>query len=430
MDTLLVALGSHGDVHPFVGLGLALRGRGHVVTVVANGHFRPLVERAGLKFIELGTDQEYRRLTSDPDLWHNSKSLKVIFDSVLATVRPLYEIVERFVAQSRAFGNGDAAVVASSLGFGARMAQDKLGIPTASVHLSPSLFRSARDMPVIAGTALRPWMPAWVKRLAFAAGDRYVIDPLLTPSLNAFRAELGLGPISGVLRDWLHSPRLTIGLFPQWFAAAQPDWPSQVRLTGFPLYDELGLKPLLPQLAKFLDDGDSPIAFTPGSAMWQGRAFFDAGAEACRLIGRRGLLLTRHREHVPPNLPPGVCHVDYAPFSALLPRCAALVHHGGIGTCAQAMSCGIRQVVMPMAYDQPDNAFRMSRLGVAAILPPGKFRGPTLARKLMEVLDSSQISANCRRVAEKFVGADALARTCELIEELAPSPSAAPLQRK
>jgi rhamnosyltransferase subunit B len=422
MNALLVALGSHGDVHPFVGLGLALRARGHAVTVVANGHFRPLIEKAGLGFVELGTDGEYRRLTGDPDLWHTSRSFKVIFDTVLQTVRPLYGIIERFAAQSNAPGS-DAVVVASTLGFGARVAEEKLGVPTASVHLSPALFRSAQDTPIIPGGPLRPWMPSWLRRLVYAAGDRYVIDRLLAPSLNAFRAELGLKPVSGILRDWVHSPRLTIGLFPQWFAPAQPDWPKQVRLTGFPLYDESGIEPLPQQLLQFLAEGDPPIAITPGSAMWQGRAFFESAAEACRLLGRRGLLLTRHREHVPPSLPEGVRHIDYAPFSELLPRCAALVHHGGIGTSAQAMSAGVRQVVMPMAYDQPDNAVRMARLGVAAIVPPRKFRGPTLARALGEMLGSPQVAASCRAVAGKFVGADSLGRTCELIEGLAPAMS-------
>jgi len=418
MNALLVALGSHGDVHPFVGLGLALRARGHAVTVVANEHFKPLIEHAGLGFVELGTDREYRRLTADPDLWHNSRSFKVIFDTVLQTVRPLYGIVERFVARTNAEGS-EAVVVASSLGFGARVAEEKLGVATASAHLSPALFRSAHDTPIIPGGPLRPWMPGWLKRLMFAAGDRYIIDRLLAPSLNAFRAELGLPLISGILRDWLHSPRLTIGLFPEWFAPIQPDWPKQVRLTGFLLYDERGIEPLPPQLLKFLAEGDRPIAFTPGSAMWQGRAFFESAADACRLLGRRGLLLTRHREHVPPDLPDGVRHIDYAPFSELLPRCAALVHHGGIGTSAQAMSAGVRQVVMPMAYDQPDNAGRMARLGIAAIVPPKKFRGPALARVLGHMLDSPQVTASCRAVAEKFIGADALGRTCEMIERLA-----------
>ena len=66
----------------------------------------------------------------------------------------------------------------------------------------------------------------------------------------------------------------------------------------------------------------------PGSAMWQGAEILRrlASTPASR-SNRRGLLLTRHRDHLPPTLPPGVIHVHYAPFSKLLPRCAAFVHH-------------------------------------------------------------------------------------------------------
>ena len=53
------------------------------------------------------------------------------------------------------------------------------------------------------------------------------------------------------------------------------------------------------QLKRFLDAGDKPIAFTPGSAMFHGREFFQAAADACRFFGRRGLLLTRHPENIP-----------------------------------------------------------------------------------------------------------------------------------
>ena len=112
-----------------------------------------------------------------------------------------------------------------------------------------------------------------------------------------------------------------------------------------------------------------------------GPAFLRGCRPACRLLGRRGLLLTRHREHSPgPSA--GRIHVPYAPFSELLPRCAALVHHGGIGTSSQAMAAGIPQVVMPMAYDQPDNAYRMVKLGVAAELVPEQFTAPNLAKTL------------------------------------------------
>ena len=85
-------------------------------------------------------------------------------------------------------------------------------------------------------------------------------------------------------------------------------------------------------LPSFLAVGDAPIAFTPGSAMTFGQSFFRESVKACQIVGRRGILLSRHREHIPPELPPTVRHFDYAPFSRILPRCAALVHHGGVGT--------------------------------------------------------------------------------------------------
>src|SRR5262249_49590922 len=160
----------------------------------------------------------------------------------------------------------------------------------------------------------------------------------LAPGLNALRAELGLPPVRDVMRGWLHSPQLVLGFLPAWFGPPQPDWPPRVTLAGFPLYDERDVTPLPPELGAFLDARPPPIAFAPGSGSVQARPFFEAAIDACTRIGRRGVLLTRFPEQVPPNLPEGVRHVAYAPFSQLLPRAAALVHHGGIGTSAQGMA--------------------------------------------------------------------------------------------
>jgi rhamnosyltransferase subunit B len=97
-----------------------------------------------------------------------------------------------------------------------------------------------------------------------------MIDPVIAPPLNAFRAGKGLPPVTRVVHDWWHSPDLVIGLFPEWFAAPQPDWPRQMKLTGFPLFDERGFEPLGAELEAFLAAGAAPIAFTPGSAMSHG----------------------------------------------------------------------------------------------------------------------------------------------------------------
>jgi UDP:flavonoid glycosyltransferase YjiC (YdhE family) len=288
----------------------------------------------------------------------------------------------------------------------------------ATVHLAPSIFRSVIDPPKLPGLFMPNWLPRALKRKIWDFGDRWYIDPIVCPGLNAFRAEEGLSPVRQILKNWWHSPDLTIGLWPEWFAPVQPDWPPQARLAGFPLFDERGLDPLPAHLQTFLASGDKPIAFTPGSAMWQGRAFFEASAAACQRLGRRGLLLSRHADHIPPNLPAGVIHVEYAPFSELLPHVAALVHHGGIGTTSQGLAAGVPQLIMPMSHDQPDNAQRLARLGVGAAIPRNAYRGPAVARALRRLLDSTEVRQRCRAVRERFTTDEPFTRACGMIEAL------------
>ena len=169
-----------------------------------------------------------------------------------------------------------------------------------------------------------------------------MIDPLLGPSINELRQELGIeSPARGIFRDWNLSPQLVLGLFPEWFAPTQPDWPGQVALTGFPLWDQPEAAGLPVEVDEFLRGGEPPIVFTPGSAMAHGQEFFQAAVEACQSLGRRGILLTKYPQQLPPALPADVRHFSFVPFSQLLPRAAALVHHGGIGSSAQGLAAGL-----------------------------------------------------------------------------------------
>ncbi|HEV3121030.1 MAG TPA: glycosyltransferase [Isosphaeraceae bacterium] len=413
MNVLLIPIGSAGDVHPFVGLGLALQARGHAVTLATNAHFQPLVERAGLAFEPLGTLEEFRDVLENPDLWHPMKGFKLVMQGVMRMTRPLFELVAEHAA------DGETVVVGASLAFGARVAQEALGFPLVTVHLQPGVFRSVYEGPVLGPFRFDRPGPRVVKRIGYRLID-YLIDGALAGDLNAFRAELGLPPVRRMMQDWWNSPDLVLGLFPEWFAPAQPDWPSQTRLTQFPLYDERGATALPEGMAEFLDRGTPPIVFTPGSAMWHGEDFFRAAVEACARLGRRGLLLTRHPQQIPAVLPDSVRHFDYAPFSELLPRSAALVHHGGIGTSAQGLAAGIPQLVMPMAHDQHDNAARLARHGIARSLAPKRFKGPRVAQALGELLDSPEVAHRCREIAARFTGIDPSEETCRLIEALAP----------
>ncbi len=90
---------------------------------------------------------------------------------------------------------------------------------------------------------------------------------------------------------------------------------------------------------------------------------------------------------------------NYVPFSKVLPRAAALVHHGGIGTTAQALAAGVPQLVVPFAHDQPDNAARVRRLGVGDFLLPRRYRVGVVLQSLRRLLASSTVRENCRRRA-------------------------------
>ena len=413
MRILMIPVGSAGDVHPHVGIGLALQRRGHDVSVLTSAYFEPLLSRVGLPLIPVGTVDDYLRPLKRPDLWRPHRALGVIGE----VIRPHATEIAR-VLREQATGD-PPLLVAHPLAFGARAAQEALGLRSVTLHLQAAGFVSRHDtaVPHVWLRSVNRW-PMPVKRLLVAAGDR-LSDRALSPVVNELCTEFGLPPARNIVREWWHSPHRVIGLFPDWYAAVQPDWPPQTRLTGFPLYDEGDATPLAPELDRWLDAGDPPVVFAPGTANRQAARFFHAGAEACRGLGRRGLLLTRFGEQIPESLPSGVWHAEYAPFGSLLPRAAALVHHGGIGTLAQALRAGCPQLVMPMAFDQPDNALRLARLGVGRYLRPSRFTGPAAARELDALLGSEEVARACRAVASRFDGIDPVARTCDLIEAAA-----------
>jgi len=174
---------------------------------------------------------------------------------------------------------------------------------------------------------------------------------------------------------------------------------------------------------EFLDAGPPPLVFTFGTGMRQAKEVFSESVAVCRALERRGVLLTRFPEQLPAPLPDDVCHFNFLPFSFVLPRAAALIHHGGIGTLSQALAAGIPQLVVPFAYDQPDNADRLEQLGVGRTLPPEAYRADTAATALRELLDSPAVSARCQALAQRLRAAQPLAEAVGALEKLAALPA-------
>jgi rhamnosyltransferase subunit B len=413
LDVLLPTIGSAGDVHPVVALALALKARGHRATIVTNPFFQELIESRGLGFLPLGTVEDARATIADPDLWHPRKGFEVVARrAIVPAMAETYRHIERHAGPH-------TVVAASGIALGARLAQERLGVPTATVHLQPSIIRSLEDSGMAGNVRISPSQPMWFKRGFFRLADWLVIDRALKAPLNQLRATLHLPPVDRVMYRWLHSPQLVIGFFPEWFAEPQPDWPPHTHLVGFPLWDAGRPGTLAADVQEFLEAGAPPVVFTPGSATATLHSYFRESVAAARDLGVRAMLVTNYPDQVPRDVPSNVRTFGYLPFSEILPRSAMLVYHGGIGTLAQTVKAGIPHLVVPNGHDQFDNGFRIERLGLGRSIAQTAYRARKVVVTIRGMLEDSALGTRCREYSRRIDSDAALRRACELIESLA-----------
>jgi rhamnosyltransferase subunit B len=416
LNVLLPTLGSAGDVHPFIALGCALRRRGHRATLITSPYFQETIEAQGLGFLPIGTRGDLEDAIQDPHLWHPRRGFEVVARrAIIPAISAVYHALE-------AHASPDTVVAASSIAFGARIAEERLGIPTATIHLQPTVLRSLVDGGMFGTLRISPRQPMWLKRALFRFIDWAAIDRLLQGPLNDFRSSLGLEPVSRVLSRWIHSPRCVVGFFPDWFAPPQADWPPNVHLVGFPLWDDRGAAShhgqSMDRAREFLDAGEPPVVVTPGSAAATLAPYFTDSIAALHGLGLRAMLITNFPSQLPASLPPGIEAFGYLPFSEVLPRAAFAVHHGGIGTTAQTIKAGIPQLVVPSAHDQFDNGWRIERLGLGRSLPRTRYRALQAAAEMRAIRDDRGMARRSRDFSQRIDSDAALERACELIEKL------------
>ncbi len=414
MRILIATVGSHGDILPFITLGKEFQRRGHDVRFYADKTFENLASKAALRFTPMASGDEYRDAMRNPDITDPIKGMRMVGEAV-GEYAPMF-----YRAMSNDIDPGNTIMVGSTFAFAARLLREKHHVPTAIVQLSPSLFRSEYMAPRLSPLGHMQRVPRIVKRFMWSSMDRMFLDSIFAAPFNRVRHELGLPPIVRAMHDWVHQADLLIGLFPEWFAERQPDWPAELQLTGFPFETQDDTAPVSDELNDFLQAGDAPVGFTAGTANATSHRFFATSAEACRLSGRRGLLITQDAAQLPPSLPPGVLHVPFAPFRTLLPKLAAIVHHGGIGSTSEALRAGVPQLIRPMAFDQFDNASRAVRLGAAREILPRLYKPEAVTQALAELIDNASVRANCAKLARQLAAEDGIARACDTILQLQP----------
>ena len=392
---VLVTIGSAGDLFPFLALALALRAAGHRISFLGPEQHAPFVQSAGLPFHGLPADEA---VLDHPDLWHPTRGLALVWRAT----RPAMAQVPAFMA---ALPAGEAPIMLVhplALPEADLCRAARPGLRIATAYLAPSNLPTVHDPLMLGPWRVPRWVPHGARRWLWRSIGARLLDPVALPDVNAARSKAGLAQVASLVDFIPRVADLSIALFPDWFAPSQPDWPRPLVRSGFPLYDPDPDAPLSEALRRFLRQGGRTLVFTPGTGNRQARAYFQHAAEAARLLGERAIFLTPHREQLPDPLP---CHVlwqEYVPLRALLPQVAVLVHHGGIGTTAEALHAGTPQLVVPLAHDQFDNGARVEALGVGGSLPAARLNTRRLLRCLEQLLDDEQLPARCRAAAARL----------------------------
>ncbi len=417
MRFLIASIGSNGDIHPYAGVGMALRDRGHEVAFIVQPYFERLIREAGLKYIPAGERFDMAELANHPELmgrWFGSARI------MRQHMFPRVPELERAAADAIRDWRPDV-VFTHHICFGISWAAQRAGIPCATGCLSPLGFLSRHDRTVFTASGVET-SPGW--RGAFNLGlAKWACRLLYDGPLNKQRRALGYAPVKDHFSRDIRQGPLTLGLWSEHYRAPMPDDPPNSHICGFPWYDRhREQEHPSHELEQFLCAGEPPIIFTLGStAVHVAGPFYQAAAGACTILNRRGLLLTGRPEYAPRSLPPGVAAFTYAPFSTVLPRGCATVHHGGIGTTAQSMRAGHPTVIVPFAHDQFDNAARARRLGLSQTLDRTRVTAQSLADALRSVLDHPECNNRAADLGRKLAAEDGAEVAASLLEQLARS---------
>jgi len=387
---------------------MRLRERGHHIVFLASEFYEPLMKQLGIELVATSSREDQLQITASPNLTRPFGAVREVGRGFMlgpakreyAAIRDLYE-------------PGNTVLIGKGRNIGARIAMEKLGVPMATLVLSPDWLRSiygsgpqvSRNLPKPA----RKWLQSVFHRR---------VNSMMMPETNRLREELGLPALPGLFDDWIFSPQLMLGLFPEWFAPPRPDWPK-VRLTGFPLIESPHAQELPGKVEDFLGAGEPPWIVSALSGMQAAGEFFERSVAALRRIGARGILLSPFPSNVPANLPQGIRYFGYVPHRLLLPKAAGIIHQGGTGTIAGALLAGIPQLVVPVnLIDGPPNGRRIAIMGVGAHLMRFRYRPRRVAREIEKLLSSSTVKERCYEYATKMKGQDGIGESCRVIEEV------------
>ena len=390
MDYVLYSLGTTGDVLPFLSLARELQSRGHQAMFLGNEKFAALSRHFRVDFHAVSTHESYRRTYENPLTWSALHAQNHYSQFHLPALKPTFEWFKHYIHN----GKRPFVILQDPLS-GAAMACKEFNLPFCRVFLAPSSLHSALNpsFPLRQQVPAEKWSEIIPQLREKSQQDTF--NRLVVPFINPARSEQGLPPWK--LKDIPSSSDtpFLLSLFPEWLKQAPADWPENLKQTGFLLND------VLPQetdtaITDFIRTHGAPVTFSFGTGIPVTQRLIEKVKRICDQLPAAGILVSSglRRQLVSGGIKP-LLIVPSAKFSEVFPQSRLTVHHGGIGTCAQALAAGIPQLISPYSFDQPDNAFLMWQLGVGNAIQFPSVSVEDIVASISQLTQSQETKQHC-----------------------------------
>ncbi|MEV6065204.1 glycosyltransferase [Nocardia sp. NPDC052001] len=403
--TVIVGIGSRGDVAPLTGLGVRLAAAGHEVVMAAHETFADMITGCGLRFrlleLNFGFEGDYAEIQRKTVAAFNTPDgFRTIGAGLIAALRD---------------EPADLLLLTPYAEFAGLPFAEAAGIPTIALRLQPTCA-TADYPPAVAGVwSLGPVGNRWASDIG-----AWLVDRRYGGVVREFRRELGLPEVSvrelrrrRTAAEWpiLHGYSPTV-------APRPADWRTGLEVSGFwwPARPT-GWEPPA-DLVAFLEAGPAPVFVSFGSNINNpertaelgeivGTALRRAGVRAIVESGWTGLAVSDD----------DVITIGEIPYDWLFPHLAAAVHHCGAGTCAAALRAGVPTVAVPEIPEQQFWAHRLDLLGVTAgITRQPKLTADWLASAITTATTDSGLRGRVGTVAERLADEDGAGAVLEVID--------------
>jgi UDP:flavonoid glycosyltransferase YjiC (YdhE family) len=416
MHLTILAAGSRGDIQPYLALGVGLQAAGHRVRFAAFRNFAPFVDSYGLEFAPV--DADFQAIMGGDD----GQGMVASGGNFLQLARGIGRTVGPILTQIgndfwRACQGSDLIISGlNGVGFFGYEFADQLRVPCVNASVVPLI--ATREF----ANLMWPlhWRLGGTYNLLTHRLTAFTGWQLFSKTVNQWRqTALNLPPISRrEADDRIARLPMLLGISPQ-VLPKPADWPAHFHLTGYWFLPRpIEWRPP-DDLVRFLDAGDPPLCFSFGSMTDRNSGeITQIVIETLQRVKRRGILVTAWGGLQGVEKSDRVFVIDSVPFDWLLPRCAAVVHHGGSGATSAGLRAGVPSIVVAFMADQPFWGRRIFELGCGP--QPIRRKDLTvdcLADAVTIALTDQALQERATLLGEQIRAEDGIARAVDLIEK-------------